>query len=162
MKRRRSVRSVCESSDVDSGVRRMFAPELSRREGHNDAPLFLTFNTPRRARRRNGVAIVKLRFESRNRSSPSVEFGNSLPRRWSREVNQFRVASGPTPPTSTCDQKRRPSPIRSRMVIPVISCPLRDSAITPALLRFGADQDAAEAGGGPTIIRDAVRHESGR
>ena len=54
-KRRRSVRFVCESSDVDTGVRRMFAPELSRREDHNHPPLFLTFHTRRRARRRNGA-----------------------------------------------------------------------------------------------------------
>ena len=44
-KRRRFVRFACESSDVDTGIRRMFAPELSRREDHNHPPLFLTFHT---------------------------------------------------------------------------------------------------------------------
>src|SRR5262249_7132026 len=38
--------------------------------------------------------IVKLRLEPRNRSSPSVEFGNSLPRRWTRHnhASEIRLA----------------------------------------------------------------------
>jgi hypothetical protein len=39
------------------------------------------------------VAIVKLRLESTNRSSPSVEFGNSLPRRWTRQKHVSKLRS---------------------------------------------------------------------
>ncbi len=40
------------------------------------------------------MAIVKLRLESRYRSSASVEFGNSLPRRWTRDkhASEIRLA----------------------------------------------------------------------
>ena len=80
-----------ESSDVDTGVRRMFAPELSGRDDHNHLPLFRTFYTRRQATIRNDVAIVRLRIESRTRSSPSAELGTSLPRRLTREKHSSDI-----------------------------------------------------------------------
>ena len=40
------------------------------------------------------MPIVKLRFESGNRRSPSVEFANSLPHRWTRLKHASETRSG--------------------------------------------------------------------